>query len=147
MQTKVIRKMCLSDIESVGKLENQYGKEIYSLDALKKIFEYDYYYNLVLEIDDKIVGYIMTTIICDECEILKIIVDEKFRRQGLGELLLQNLIDYCKQISVSKIFLEVRSQNCVAKKLYQKIGFEKTGIRDNYYGDDVAEIYWYQLNG
>jgi len=147
MQTKVIRKMCLSDIESVGKLENQYGKEIYSLDALKKIFEYDYYYNLVLEIDDKIVGYIMTTIICDECEILKIIVDEKYRRQGLGELLLQNLIDYCKQNSVSKIFLEVRSQNCVAKKLYQKIGFEKTGIRDNYYGDDVAEIYWYQLNG
>lgn len=139
--------MRLSDVEKVSELENQYGKEIYSIETLQKNFEYDYYHNLVVEIDNKIVGYIMTTIIYDECEILKIIVEQKYRRQGVGELLLKNIIDYCKGNSVSKIFLEVRSQNVVAKNLYQKIGFEKAGIRDNYYGDDVAEIYWYKLNG
>ena len=56
-----------------------------------------------------------------------------FRRQGVAENLLMTMMDYAQLAKVSKIFLEVRSDNIPAQKLYEKMGFVENGIRKGYY--------------
>jgi len=71
--------------------------------------------------------------VLDEIEILTILVHPNFRGQGKAFSLLTHLIQYAKQNNVRQIFLEVNIQNTPAISLYEKIGFQKTGIRKNYY--------------
>ena len=55
----------------------------------------------------------------------EIIVDEKYRGQGLGERISKALIEIAKKEKVSRIYLSSGSQREAANKLYQKLGFER----------------------
>ena len=46
---------------------------------------------------------------------------------GIGALLMQQLIEYAKNHGIEIINLEVRSDNAAAIHLYEKFGFRKTG--------------------
>ena len=46
---------------------------------------------------------------------------------------LNHLILYAKEHAVQQIFLEVNVENHPAISLYEKMGFQKTGVRKNYY--------------
>lgn len=52
--------------------------------------------------------------------------------QGIGSMLLQQLIDYAKTMgSIKTIYLEVISENIRAINLYKKFGFEVYGLDQN----------------
>ena len=60
-------------------------------------------------------------------------VDEERRKQKIGSLLIQNLLEkYFKEYNVPLI-LNVRSTNTAAVKLYKKFGFEEESKIDYYY--------------
>ena len=100
----------------------------------------------MLKVDQDIVGYISASIIFDECNLIKIVVDSNHRSKGYGKLLVDYLIKYCLSHQVKKIYLEVRADNFVAQKLYNKMGFRKESVRKSYYDNSVdALIYWYYL--
>jgi len=83
-----------------------------------------------------------------DAELLKITVNPPVQRIGLGEALLQELcLLFAKQGS-KQIFLEVRSQNNPALKLYEEQGFLETGRRNSYYKEpaDDAVILVRRLN-
>lgn len=85
--------------------------------------------------EDRLAGYIVMGICLDEAEIQVLAVDEMFRRKGIAE----RLIDHAETMisgRVERIFLEVRENNDAARKLYEKKGFEVTGMRKNYYRDN-----------
>jgi len=54
-------------------------------------------------------------------------------------LLLQSMLDQCAAMNYKKIFLEVRISNLQAINFYQKFGFSKDAIRDNYYTDNSED--------
>src|SRR5271165_2313087 len=63
-----------------------------------------------------------------EHEILNVAVDSRFRRQGVGERLLQ------VELERGGIhFLEVRESNVAARRLYEKKGFREVAVRKGYY--------------
>ena len=80
------------------------------------------------------VGRIMTT----EMELLKIGVIQSMQRQKIGSMLLDALINFAKEQTVEKIFLEVSVKNTIACLFYIKAGFEEVCVRKKYYsnGDD-----------
>jgi ribosomal-protein-alanine N-acetyltransferase len=78
-------------------------------------------------------GFILCSHVLDEMEIMTICTHPDYRRQGVAQNLLNTMIDYAKLSKVSKIFLEVRSDNIPAQKLYAKMGFIENGIRKGYY--------------
>ena len=78
-------------------------------------------------------GFILCSHVLDEMEIMTICTHPDFRRQGVAENLLMTMMDYAQLAKVSKIFLEVRSDNIPAQKLYEKMGFVENGIRKGYY--------------
>ena len=84
--------------------------------------------------NDMIAGYIVMRLCIDEAEIMVIAVDEPFRRNGIAEMLIDHAENLIKD-RISKILLEVREKNEPAINLYIKKGFEKVGLRKNYYRD------------
>jgi ribosomal protein S18 acetylase RimI-like enzyme len=51
------------------------------------------------------------------------IVSPAFRKQGVGEFLLNEIENHAKKMDYCKVNLEVRNDNFKAQKLYQKVGF------------------------
>lgn len=66
----------------------------------------------------------------DEAELLNLAVDPAFRRRGVAEALLNELIRTAK----GDIFLEVAEPNTGAILLYRKLGWQGLGVRPGYYG-------------
>lgn len=141
MDKIVIEKANINDVLGISKLENNYPYEKYSLSQIEDMFNYDYYTILKCLINGKIEGYICATILFEECNLLKIIVNSNYRRHGLGSRLINTLIEYCKNENVSSVYLEVRENNNIAISFYEHIGFELETVRKGYYDGIDAKIY------
>lgn len=87
-------------------------------------------------------GGIMVTL--DEAHITIIAVSPRHRQRGIGELLLNSLIDRSLEMGGTRMTLEVRESNLVAQHLYLKYGFAPVGRRVRYYTDngEDALIMW-----
>lgn len=68
-----------------------------------------------------------------ELDILNFGVLKKYRRQGIGSLLLNGLLERASVMRVESIWLEVRESNSEALNLYQKKGFSLIRMRKNFY--------------
>ena len=76
---------------------------------------------------------IVCSICGEDAEILTLCVLPEFRRQGIASKMIQKMCEYMKNFQVVSFFLEVNVNNIAAVKLYEKCGFEKIGMRKNYY--------------
>ena len=94
-------------------------------------------------VDDKVICYYSFYNICDEGNINNLAVLDSFRGQGIGSMLLEDMIDVAKSRQISALTLEVNVNNKVAIYLYQKFGFVVEGKRVKFYGGrDDALIMW-----
>lgn len=88
---------------------------------------------------DKIVSYLLCSVIIDYAEILNIATLPEYRKKGFAEELLKYWLNF-DHIKNIKIILEVRAKNIPAQNLYKKLGFHQIHIRKNYYQDDDAFV-------
>ena len=95
----------------------------------------------------RLVGYAGMWIIMDEAHITNLAVHPAFRQQGVGEKILYHLMGRSVLLGAERMTLEVRVSNDVAKRLYNRVGFEPSGIRKGYYIDtrEDALIMWLVL--
>lgn len=63
----------------------------------------------------------------------------KYRRQGIGKKLLNEVVLFCKDNDIEKLCIEVRKSNYYAIKFYEKNGFKKVGIRKNFYSNPIED--------
>lgn len=91
-----------------------------------------------------IVGYGGLWLSVDEGHITTIAVAPEYRGRGIGELILNGLIDQGMSLNADMLTLEVRVTNVVAQQLYLKYGFKPAGTRPRYYTDngEDALIMW-----
>ena len=92
-----------------------------------------------------IVAFALGRVVADEGELYQIGVLPEFRRQGIAERMLRELLSQMEKRGAAQCFLEVRSKNGSAAALYEKCGFEKISVRRGYYPDDDALIYRIQI--
>ena len=83
----------------------------------------------------------------DEVHIISIAVRRNFRRQGIGQLLLQKALQQSRTYKFNEVTLEVRKSNTAAKNLYAKYGFQLVGIRKGYYKDNFEDALVMTLDG
>jgi ribosomal-protein-alanine N-acetyltransferase len=84
----------------------------------------------------KIIAFAGFWIMAGEAHIIGVAVKSEYRRQGLGTLILQELIDQAKQRQADCVTLEVRMSNYEAQRLYASLGFVEMGVRRAYYTDN-----------
>lgn len=90
-------------------------------------------YVIVHRLEKKIIGYVICWHIQDEIQISNIAVHPDFRRMGVGESVLRQVLSQLKKEEAKYVSLEVRPSNMAAIKLYNKLGFDILGIRKDYY--------------
>ena len=67
-------------------------------------------------------------------------VDDRFRRLGIGTVLIEALLGDLRHARCSRCFLEVKIDNSKAINLYEKIGFERCRIVPDYYSPGVNAL-------
>lgn len=82
---------------------------------------------------DQVVGYVGSQSVLGEADMMNIAVDPSFRRWGIAQNLVEQLICLLRDKQVSSLTLEVRASNEPAVKLYEKMGFIQVGRRPGYY--------------
>lgn len=134
----MINKITLKDdlrFNELGILVNNNFCNLFSLESLinSPIDDiYGYYVNNYL------VGFIHVSKLYETLDIVNIVVDEQYRRQGIAT----QLINYvCKSYDdINNVMLEVNEHNVKAINLYLKNGFYEINRRLRYYGQDTAVI-------
>ena len=90
--------------------------------------------------DSEVVGFALARCISDEAELLFIVVGTSHRGRGLGAMLLESLLKEAGNRGAGTLFLEVSESNHAAQKLYDKLGFERIGLRERYYPDGTSAL-------
>ena len=105
---------------------------------LLHIFDHDRFFgeDATASPREYIVGIAGFWIMTDEAHITTLAVRNSFRRQGIGERLLVQIVEMAIQLNVNVVTLEVRISNKQAQTLYEKYGFQRVGIRRAYYTDN-----------
>lgn len=80
-------------------------------------------------------GFCACTLAGGEANIDAVSVRADARRKGIGEGLVRTALNALKAEGASEAFLEVRSQNTPAVRLYEKLGFAPVGVRRGFYKD------------
>lgn len=86
---------------------------------------------LLLKEHEEIIGYLYYSDIYERAEINQFEINNIHRNCGKGNLLLK---EFLKRVQ-KDVTLEVKEDNLVAIRLYEKNGFVKKAIRKNYYKD------------
>lgn len=131
--------MTKEDVPFVFELEKKMIGSADESTILKTLENEKLTYFLLCENDD-VVGFIEVFFMPPEAELYDIVVDTKFQGNGYSKLLMDYFISLAKENLVETIFLEVNSNNTKAMNLYTRYGFEKYGVRKNYYGNSDAVL-------
>lgn len=81
----------------------------------------------------RIAGFAMLRLAGEECELLTIAVDRRWRGKGVGQALLRAALEDMQTSPARAMFLEVDEGNVAAIRLYRRFGFSQVGIRRGYY--------------
>ena len=118
-QVAELEKLCFSDPWSensvASELKNQLSLWLVALDG------------------DTVAGYVGSQSVLGESDMMNVAVHPDYRRQGIAEELILQLISVLRENGNHCLSLEVRVSNAPAIALYEKLGFAQVGRRPNYY--------------
>lgn len=129
----IIRKMEMRDVPAISVLEKICFSDPWSENSIASELDNSLSYWLVAEDNGKIAGYVGSQSVLDAADMMNIAVSPDYRRQGIGQALINGLITHLQENNVIALLLEVRVSNIPAITLYEKMGFIQVGRRPKYY--------------
>lgn len=130
-----IRPMEKRDVDEVAEVEQECFSQPWTKEGIESELSNDTARFLVAEQMGEIAGYLGMHIVLDECYIANIGTKQKYRRKGIANQLLESGEAKAKEEKCAFISLEVRVSNEKAIALYSKRGYNKIGIRKNFYSE------------
>ncbi|WP_240035391.1 ribosomal protein S18-alanine N-acetyltransferase [Neobacillus notoginsengisoli] len=147
-ETVTFRFMREEDIDQILIVERESFTLPWSREAFHNELNHNQYaVYIVLEEDDRIIGYGGVWVVLDEAHITNIAILPEYRGRKLGEALLKKVMDVSKEMGAETATLEVRVSNTPARSLYKKYGFQEGGLRKKYYTDNQEDgiVMWVKL--
>ncbi|MCQ4022726.1 MULTISPECIES: ribosomal protein S18-alanine N-acetyltransferase [unclassified Ruminococcus] len=147
----VFEKMNQSHISAIAEIERQCFSKPWSENAIAAELSNESAYFYVAKINGKAVGYIGMHCAADECYIANVGVLKEYRRMGIGSALVKYAANKARKMNMSFISLEVRPSNTVAVRIYERFGFDRVGLRKNFYSepkeDGLIMTLYFKENG
>lgn len=148
MNDIIIREMNVDDIDDVLEVEKVSFSTPWSKESfIQEVKENKLARYIIAQVDEKVVAYGGMWLILDEAHITNVAVATGFRNMGIGQMIIDGLINICNELIINHMTLEVRKSNYPAIKLYKNNGFVEIGTRPGYYADtkEDAIIMWKEI--
>lgn len=133
--------MTEEDVAAVAELE----KKCFAVPWSEKSFHDEMKNKLavyfVAKSDGRCIGYAGFWNVSGEGGITNVAVLPEYRRQGIGSMLIAQMIKTAMQLKLDLLTLEVRKSNIAAQGLYKKYGFDIIGERKRYYSDNGEDAW------
>ena len=130
----IITKMTENHVAQVAELEKIcFGSAAWSEKSIASELKNELSYWLVAVDDGRVLGYVGSQTVLGETDMMNVAVHPDCRKQGIGQTLVNALVDGLKEKESYCLTLEVRASNAPARALYEKLGFVQVGLRKNYY--------------
>ena len=129
-----IIRMNESHVASVAAIEKEcFGRDAWSEKSVAGELTNALALWLVAVEGETVAGYVGSQTVCNETDMMNVAVTADFRRQGIGEKLVNALVEELKAMDSRCLTLEVRASNTPAQAMYEKLGFTEIGRRPRYY--------------
>lgn len=136
-----IEKMNLEDLNSIKAILLTEFDSFWTYSTFEQELECENSHFIIAKNENnEIIGFAGLKIIIDEADIMNIVVKKRYRNNGIGSILLENLISYSKSLNLKTVTLEVNDHNLSAIRLYDKFNFDHIGIRKKYYNGENDAI-------
>ncbi len=143
------RKMSFADLGDVLEIERQVYTHPWTEGIFSDCIRVGYHCWVYHE-EHRLLAYGLVSVAANEAHILNLCVSPGAQGQGLGKRMLYKLIQIAEERLADSIFLEVRESNLIAQNLYEQEGFNRLGVRRDYYpaveGREDALVYACALN-
>lgn len=128
-----------ADVQRCTELERALfaGDDPWNADAFLQALAEGHHY-VAARTGDSLIGYAGLARIEAEAEIHTLAVDAAHQGRGIGRALLRALLEYAEGATV---FLEVRTDNEAAIRLYRSAGFAVIATRRGYYRPSGADAF------
>jgi len=141
----VIRDAKDDDLEDMYRLEQMcFDIEAFSTHQLQYLINTRTAISYVAEYDGAFAGFIIGLTNRNRFgkygRVYTLDVDDRFRRLGIGTMLIEALIEDLRMAKCSRCFLEVKLDNVRAIPLYEKLGFEKCRMVPDYYSPGIHAL-------
>ena len=140
-----ILKVNIEDVNIIYEIDKvNFTYDSYNLDTITNYINDKNILFLKILDNNEVIGYSIVLLTNPDAEILKICIKIEYRNKSYAKKLLQYNIDYLKKNNFENMYLEVRSNNNIAIKLYENLGFIKYNERKNYYKDPNSDALLYK---
>ena len=125
----------VKDLSEINELEkelnlNKTKLNFFNQTLLNKNFKF-----IKLISDRQIIGFLQFSWNETDCDIISIGVIKKFQNKNYGK----QLVEYLKYLNFKNIYVEVSAKNKKALMFYQRLKFQKIGLRKNYYKKEKSD--------
>ena len=124
-----IKEATLGDIAEIVKIENACFSTPWSEESLKESLQNECSHFYLALAEGGTAGYICVQIFSGEGYVTNVGVLPGFRRRGIAKALIERALEN----EMDFLTLEVRESNLPAIQLYEKLGFERVGVRPRFY--------------
>ena len=128
----VFREISLGDLDGIVQIERAVNPFPWGEEALRDTIASSGHHLMSLR-EGRAVGFLLSSFVLDEAQLLLIGVSPDWQGVGVGGQLLKELINRSQDQGRKLIYLEVRSGNERALRLYRSLGFIDIGVRRDYY--------------
>lgn len=133
----IIRRMKPEDAQKVSVIEADNFSIPWSEKSFREAAARKENIYVVAEENGEILGYAGAWCVFGEADITNVCVRADSREKGIATKMLRFLIEEGVSIEIKTFFLEVRESNFAAIAFYEKFGFQKIGLRKNFYEKPV----------
>ena len=126
------REISLGDLHGIVQIERSVNPFPWGEEALRDTIVSSGHHLVSLR-EGRVVGFLLSNFVFDEAQLLLIGVSPDWQGVGVGGQLLKELIGRSQDQGRKLIYLEVRSGNERAIRLYRSSGFIDIGVRRDYY--------------
>jgi ribosomal-protein-alanine N-acetyltransferase len=128
-----ISPISMMDAAVLAQIHGECFQDAWNEESFKALLFKDSFFGFLLKFQQKPIGFVLCNSPADEIELITLCVLTDFRNKGCGRYLLENVMTHAEQRASKKIFLEVSKNNTKGISLYESLGFQKIGIRKEYY--------------
>lgn len=135
-----VRRMTESDLGSVMAIEIASFKDPWTPLAFALDMRHNPCAQYLVAVEDGVLaGYLGWWNTPEGAVIVRVAVDPRGRKGGVGRLLVNYAAECACSQGCEMMALEVRAANEGARAFYERMGFQETALRENYYDDPVDD--------